>query len=289
MLRHLGVGTIVVRRDRGELAQSYLPGLTLADWADWLPYFKGERPPCTDLRRFSDLEIFIHEAMLTIGKSSREALERLVSQDAPSLKIRIRHFNNRDYPSASPSKNLSSRQPGLFHVGAGRLTFFGRPPDPFPIKDWALDRSLCFAERMRQHNEPVQLIAGPEQEKEWISGTLRHFCEHGGIVVKDLKDLAERILDAKFYLGFDSGPTHLAAQFGKPTIVLFGPTGPRPIIDCPDMSNEPVGPLVKAIAPEANVPPQERVQLKWLDPDAAVTRVCAGLAELFGRGSQTNQ
>ncbi len=56
-------------------------------------------------------------------------------------------------------------------------------------------------------------------------------------------ELAELIAGARLYIGHDSGPTHLAAALGVPTVALFGftspilnaPVGPRTIILQADM------------------------------------------------------
>ena len=55
------------------------------------------------------------------------------------------------------------------------------------------------------------------------------------------------------FVGCDTGPTHLAAQLGVPTIALFGPTDPAVWA--------PVGPRVRVIAPERSC------GMEWLDAE----------------------
>ena len=42
----------------------------------------------------------------------------------------------------------------------------------------------------------------------------------------DLEAAKTLVSNAAFFIGNDSGPAHLAAAFGRPTVVLFGPSNP---------------------------------------------------------------
>ncbi|HAX44810.1 MAG TPA: hypothetical protein DCY80_19905, partial [Solibacterales bacterium] len=61
----------------------------------------------------------------------------------------------------------------------------------------------------------VQFICGPE---EGLPGARRF---------TDLAELIPYLATARAYLGNDSGPTHVAAALGLPTLALFGPTNPK--------------------------------------------------------------
>lgn len=86
------------------------------------------------------------------------------------------------------------------------------------------------------------------------------FEDRGGVIPASLFDLAELVRSASLYIGHDTGPTHLAAQLGVPTLALFGPT---------DASIwRPVGPLARIIAP-----PREHLlpaDMSWLEVDQVV-------------------
>ena len=60
--------------------------------------------------------------------------------------------------------------------------------------------------------------------------------------------LAGASAGARVFVGNDSGPTHLAAATGAPTVALFGPTDPRRFA--------PRGPAVTVLArpPPAELP-----------------------------------
>ena len=50
--------------------------------------------------------------------------------------------------------------------------------------------------------------------------------EHPTICPSDLSTLAALLAGAQLFIGNDSGPGHIAAAGGTPTLSLFGPTDP---------------------------------------------------------------
>jgi heptosyltransferase III len=83
-----------------------------------------------------------------------------------------------------------------------------------PRKNWPLDRFRALA-RDVERSMPVHWCAGPEDPP--LEGAA-HF--------DDLYELACWLAGATFYVGNDSGITHLAAAAGTPVLALFGPTNP---------------------------------------------------------------
>jgi lipopolysaccharide heptosyltransferase III len=82
-------------------------------------------------------------------------------------------------------------------------------------KNWPLDR---YVELASQLDLPAAFTAGPEESLP--SGmAARRF--------DNLWDLATWLGNAAYYIGNDSGPTHLAAAVGTPTLAIFGPSDPR--------------------------------------------------------------
>lgn len=117
------------------------------------------------------------------------------------------------------------RGPVVVHVGAGAET-----------KRWAMAQ---WAEVVRGVRPPVSVIAG-EVEAERLRGEERgHFERMGGRFIEDLGSLAGLLKQARAYAGCDSGPSHLAAQLGVPTVAVFGPTDPA--------RWSPVGPGVEVV------------------------------------------
>ncbi len=78
-------------------------------------------------------------------------------------------------------------------------------------KNWPLENFQAVAQQLGD----VCWLAGPEEE---LDGATRF---------DSLADVASCIAGAKFYIGNDSGITHLAAAVGTPVIAIFGPSDPR--------------------------------------------------------------
>lgn len=80
-------------------------------------------------------------------------------------------------------------------------------------KCWPLARFQELATRL-QKRMPVEWCCGPEEHLQ------------GAVRIANLYELGCWIASARFYVGNDSGITHLAAAVGTPTVALFGPTDP---------------------------------------------------------------
>ncbi len=120
----------------------------------------------------------------------------------------------------------------VMHVGAGS-----------EAKRWAMERWVELGAALRSEGHTVELIAG-EVEAERLSGRERAAFEGaGGRFLATLEALADVLGAARVFVGCDSGPTHLAAQLGVPTVALFGPTDPAVW--------GPAGPRVVVVAPES--------------------------------------
>jgi heptosyltransferase-3 len=81
-------------------------------------------------------------------------------------------------------------------------------------KNWPLENFRELA-RQLEAEMPVRWCAGPEDPP--LEGAVRF---------EDLYELARWLARARFYVGNDSGITHLAAAVGTPVLALFGPTDP---------------------------------------------------------------
>jgi heptosyltransferase III len=87
-----------------------------------------------------------------------------------------------------------------------------------PDKQWLPERFCEVARYLQLWNiKPVFLI-GPEDD---AAPFLAHQVFHGS-----LDDVKRVLSKAHLFIGNDSGPAHMAATFGVPTVVLFGPSNP---------------------------------------------------------------
>jgi ADP-heptose:LPS heptosyltransferase len=125
-------------------------------------------------------------------------------------------------------------------------------------KRWPLERWVILADRIRTQwpAAAIELLAGPVELERWPDAERCRFESASGRIVGpdgDLSSLARLLGMARLYIGGDTGPTHLAAQLGIPTIALFGPTDPAVWA--------PVGPRVCVLAPSA------LSEMAWLSVD----------------------
>jgi hypothetical protein len=123
--------------------------------------------------------------------------------------------------------------PVLIHPGSGG-----------EAKRWPRERFEALASALDEEGLPVQLVLGLVEWQQWGDVALRHWCgELGAQVLRSPGELARSMSGARAYVGNDSGPTHLAARLGLPTLALFGPTSPARWM--------PRGPRVHVLAPES--------------------------------------
>jgi heptosyltransferase-3 len=109
-------------------------------------------------------------------------------------------------------------------------------------KTWPAAGFLQVAEHLRhQHNiEPV-FIAAKDQDLSAFAG----WETVSGAPLEEIKTL---ISGASLFVGNDSGPAHIAAAFGVPPVVIFGPSDP--VIWGPwDEGGRTAGQVVKAQGP----------------------------------------
>lgn len=121
--------------------------------------------------------------------------------------------------------------PVVLHPGSGGAA-----------KCWPAERFETLADHLQAMGRPVEVLLGEAEAERWPGERLEHWAERFDLHWPgDLVGLSERIARAAAFVGNDSGPTHLAAQLGVPTIALFGPTDVR--------RWAPRGPVVRIFAP----------------------------------------
>jgi ADP-heptose:LPS heptosyltransferase len=94
------------------------------------------------------------------------------------------------------------------------------PVAAMPEKTWPAGKFLQVARHIAAAHglEPV-FIAGPGED-------LSAFPEFRTVAGAPLEDTKSLISGASLFIGNDSGPAHIAAAFGVPVVVLFGPSDP---------------------------------------------------------------
>lgn len=93
-------------------------------------------------------------------------------------------------------------------------------------KCWPRERWLAFAARCLPGGRPLRVLVGPaeaerDDPRRWPwPGPVEFVADRSPI------EVAHELASARVFVGNDSGPTHLAALLGVPTVVLFGPSDP---------------------------------------------------------------
>ena len=99
------------------------------------------------------------------------------------------------------------------HVGSGS-----------PGKCWPLPAFEALADRL---SRPVVLVLGPVERRRLGEQTIARLRSGRAILAEPtLVGLAAVLAEATAFVGNDSGPSHLSAALGTPTVALFGPTDP---------------------------------------------------------------
>ena len=90
-----------------------------------------------------------------------------------------------------------------------------------PAKCWPAANFHALAHALQKRGWRAALLCGPvERERQLAVGGLP------ALHPPDLRSLAGLLAKATLFVGNDSGPGHIAAAVGTPTLTLFGPTNP---------------------------------------------------------------
>lgn len=111
------------------------------------------------------------------------------------------------------SRTFDPSGPVIIHPGSGSTT-----------KNWPVER---WVEVIKKLDRPANILLGevelekmPKRDRAALAGLVPV------VESKDLDTLLATLTGAAGFLGHDSGPSHLAAMLGLPTLALFGPTDP---------------------------------------------------------------
>lgn len=143
----------------------------------------------------------------------------------------VKVMGDLEFSTRTDSSDPPHAGPVLIHPGSG-----GRD------KCWPLEAFLAVGERLTEDfSARPTFVIGPVEREWWPPQTIARIEERFPIAQPtSANELARLLAGASVLLGNDSGPSHLAALMGTPTITLFGPTDPRVW--------RPVGDFVQVIA-----------------------------------------
>lgn len=107
-------------------------------------------------------------------------------------------------------------------------------------KCWPADRFAELARALRDQGHDVHVVLGEVERETWPAAARKEISDAATVhEPADLLQLFALLQTAKLYIGNDSGPTHLAAVIGVPTLALFGREN--------ELTWRPIGPTVRLI------------------------------------------
>jgi ADP-heptose:LPS heptosyltransferase len=147
-------------------------------------------------------------------------------------------------PAARPAAP-DGLAPSVIHPGSG-----GR------AKCWPPDRFEALIERLSAGGHRVLPVLGEVELERWpVPDVTRWRQRHRAEAVGSLDRLCDVLRAARLFIGNDSGPAHLAAWLGVPTVALFGPS------DAAQWS--PRGPAVRVLVSETGSMEGLSVERVW--------------------------
>ena len=97
-----------------------------------------------------------------------------------------------------------------------------QPTAVFATKEWMGDRFAAVADFLVSEGYQV-VLTGTSRERAKLEGVKSMVQAPVGLLSNlSIQELIAAIQGAGLYLGNDSGPAHIAAALGKPTVILFG-------------------------------------------------------------------
>jgi ADP-heptose:LPS heptosyltransferase len=117
-------------------------------------------------------------------------------------------------------------------VKAGEPFLTVHPWSSNPIKQWPLDRCRALIKAVVERCQIPVMVVGGQQERRHVKAMLPPEGKVADLVGRlTLTQLGALLQRARLLVSTDSGPMHLAAAVGTPTVALFGSadpaTGPR--------------------------------------------------------------
>ena len=182
------------------------------------------------------------------GSHGRHAAEILIRQleAAPPLQAGATGILESIAKTGLAPRLVDNGGPALLHVGSGSSD-----------KNWPIENWLGLAASLKKSGRRVRFILGEAEVERLSSKQMASLTDAGDVQrPKDLAELYFLFRGCGLYVGGDTGPTHLAAVAGLPTLALFGPAS--------DVTTwRPVGPAVQVLATDdlAKLPVQRVAKL----------------------------
>lgn len=223
--------------DRVVLISDLIDDMQDINDAAWAPFFNRNSAPTGDLARqisSTDLIVnFLPDADDVFSQNLRSLTAGTVLSYSPHpLEDGSIHIVDHLLAAICPLDIETTTQPIVSFADS-----IGLPDDiitPYAVmhpgsggmnKIWPLER---FAEVSQELAKGLQVVVSVGPADEHITSGMKHLLPDIQIVgPQTLPQLASFLQTASLYIGNDSGPSHIAAAVGTPTVAIFGPTDSR--------------------------------------------------------------
>jgi len=267
LLRALDRATLVAPMGKAKLAARWVAGIAALDGETtdhtrmFVPQAKAE---CSDAWRARLAGASTIISFVSTGNDAWAVNARAMAPNAAMAFVRPRpsdddapthlmdfhlqqmHNAGLDIEPVDPPRRHNRDGLVVIHPGSGGAA-----------KRWPLERFIAVIDHLVAIGRPPTVVIGEVERDTWPADDVRLIGSLAEIACPDdLIELSRLLARASVYLGNDSGPTHLAAQLGVPTIALFGPSDPR--------IWSPIGPIVRLIAPP------KLMDMTWLSPEPVI-------------------
>lgn len=130
-------------------------------------------------------------------------------------------------------RSIESRGVGLNRAGGTDVVI--HPGGGSPAKCWPVDRYVQLIGRLIEAGKQVRVLVGEVERERWGAAKIDQLASLAQVrQPATYLDLLQELSTAGAFIGNDSGPGHLAAMIGVPTVSIFGadparwrPIGPR--------------------------------------------------------------
>ena len=157
----------------------------------------------------------------------RTGLNRHITEQwQADLEAQNLHFSEDTQPTLTVADTLRQQGREMLHaIGSIADCVLIHPGGGGREKCWPLANFLSVARSLTQRSVDVCFLLGPVELEWWNQADLRALQDEFPIFSQPAPDVLAAILAAgRLLIANDSGPTHLAALLGTPTIAIFGPT-----------------------------------------------------------------
>jgi ADP-heptose:LPS heptosyltransferase len=232
-----------VERQRDQLAMAGVSQFPTPD-LNWL---RGKKEP-------APLEGKPTTSVFSLSRPSRERVGVRAALPLESISGRQSH------PHPGPLPPAGEGEEGLFNrsiIGRGGAILIPGAAPHRPRKRWPAERFGELATLLASRG-PVTIVGSAADSPH--AAAIRTLCPQATDLTgrTTLLQLAQTIATASLAVGNDTGPTHLAAALGLPTIALFSddsdpaltrPRGDVTVLAVPDLADLPVARVAAALPP----------------------------------------